>query len=82
VSVSLCHCDEQQGETVVMIFCSRGHPKYVSMLVSRGADVNMVKENGDTALILAACRGHHECVSILIANGAVVDFSSEVKLNC
>ncbi|KAL3881872.1 hypothetical protein ACJMK2_028263 [Sinanodonta woodiana] len=48
----------------------RGNTKMVSLLISKGAEVDPVQLRGSTALILACRKGCYETVRLLILNGA------------
>ena len=45
--LSVCHWNEQNGDTALMLAASEGHHECVSILVANGADVNMATEVTD-----------------------------------
>jgi hypothetical protein len=56
--------------TPLMTAAGRAHVGLVTLLLERGADVNVGSEYGTTALHEAAAKGHEEVVSILLSHGA------------
>jgi ankyrin repeat protein len=59
-----------QGVTVLVGVCMRGHKDVVDVLLAKGADVNFKDNDGVTALMCASGKGHEEVVQWLLANGA------------
>jgi len=61
------------GAPPLCLACQRGQPAAVSMLLSRGADVDATRPDGATAIIAASHHGsqkHLECVKLCSAYGA------------
>ena len=59
--------------TGLMIAAWRGDIPMMSLLVSRGADVNKANALGERALMHAAWRGHADAVKWLLARGAKIN---------
>src|SRR5262249_19225409 len=55
----------------------RGEADLVSLLIARGADVNVTSTEGSTALMAAAERGRADTVERLLRGGASVDTTDE-----
>lgn len=53
-----------------------GHSEVVSVLLQKGAQINMTGKRGETALYLAASKGNTEVVKLLAAQGADLDRAS------
>lgn len=56
--------------TPLMVACDKGFTEIVSLLVDKGADVNVKDNYNRTALMFACQKGHIEIVSILLRKGA------------
>jgi ankyrin repeat protein len=62
-----------EGKTLVAMASERGYNKVVSVLVDRGADINIASDSGFTPLNLALKNGHSGTATILINGGADLD---------
>ena len=56
--------------TPLMVACDKGFTEIVSLLVDKGADVNVKDKWKRTALMFACQKGYIEIVSILLCKGA------------
>ena len=82
--------DENRGMTALVYAVDKGHKEIVEILISEGADVNVMVSNdegvdGFTSLFFAARSGHTEVAELLIANGAEVNvklINDEGKVSC
>lgn len=59
--------------TVLMEAAVRGNVEVMTMLLDKGADVNISDEDGWTALMGATVQGHLEPVKLLLEHGADVN---------
>jgi len=55
------------------IACHNGHKSVLSLLLERGASVNMSMSGGSTLLFVPSEKGHQSTVRILLDHGALVD---------
>ena len=62
-----------EGKTLVAMASERGFNKVVTVLIDRGADVNIASDSGFTPLNLALKNGHSGTATILINSGADLD---------
>ena len=82
--------DENRGMTALVYAVDKGHKEIVEILISEGADVNVMVSNdegvgGFTPLFVAAQSGHAEVAGLLVANGAEVNvklINDEGKVSC
>ena len=82
--------DENRGMTALVYAVDKGHKEIVEILISEGADVNVMVSNdegvdGFTSLFVAAQSGHAEVAGLLVANGAEVNvklINDEGKVSC
>jgi serine/threonine-protein phosphatase 6 regulatory ankyrin repeat subunit B len=58
------------GQTLIMLAIENGYPDIVSLLVEKGADVNITDDDDLSALRYASMKGDTETVSVLMENGA------------
>ncbi len=73
--------EEDRGATVLLIACSfKDYEDVVSILISRGADVNFKGKDGRTPLIWAAGNSF-ESTKILLENGADVNAEGDDGMN-
>ncbi|XP_069508902.1 ankyrin repeat domain-containing protein 35 isoform X2 [Ambystoma mexicanum] len=79
VSSVLLLCDQDEisldaidddGWTPLMIAAQRNHPTICSLLLERGALVNIIDKEKKTALILASEKGNIQAAETLLAHGA------------
>jgi len=61
------------GDTVLIAAAHGGKKAIVSLLLDRGADINIVGEDNGTALAVAAYRGNQAIVSLLLDRGADIN---------
>merc|ERR1712109_284317 len=64
-------------DTALTLACAGGHEELVTLLLSRGADIEHRDKKGFTPLILAATAGHDKVVEILLNHGADIEAQSE-----
>lgn len=57
---------DQNGWTALHIAASKGNKELVSLLLSRGAQVNATTTANQTPILMAACNGHTQVVQELI----------------
>ncbi|MDS4031397.1 MAG: ankyrin repeat domain-containing protein [Candidatus Contendobacter sp.] len=69
------------GLTALMMATMNGHTKLVSLLLERGADVNMKTEDGYTALMMASNLVDIDIVKLLLNKGADVHANSTSGLS-
>jgi ankyrin repeat protein len=55
------------------IAASEGHEEAVTLLLDRGADVNLGNSDGETALINAVSQGHTDIRQLLLERGANIN---------
>lgn len=68
---------DSNHDTALTLACAGGHEDLVSLLLSRGADIEHRDKKGFTPLMLAATAGHAGVVEILLNNTADVEAQSE-----
>lgn len=68
---------ESNHDTALTLACHGGHSELVSLLLSKGADIEHRDKKGFTPLILAATAGHVEVVELLLDHGADMEAQSE-----
>jgi uncharacterized protein len=65
---------DKDGVTALWIASQQGHADVVKLLLSKGAEVNVRRnEDGITAVYIASLNGHADVVALLLENGADVD---------
>jgi uncharacterized protein len=67
--------DDSQTHTALSAAVFRRRTEICSLLIDRGANVNLPDGNGSTPLSLAAQFGYREICKLLLENGAAVDRS-------
>ncbi|XP_078526875.1 ankyrin repeat domain-containing protein 35 isoform X2 [Lissotriton helveticus] len=72
---------EDDGRTPLMIAAQKNHPTICSLLLERGALVNIIDKEKKTALILASEKGNIQAVETLLAHGAEVTAADHLGLN-
>merc|ERR1719470_392677 len=68
---------DSNHDTALTLACAGGHEELVTLLLSRGADIEHRDKKGFTPLILAATAGHDKVVEILLNHGADIEAQSE-----
>ena len=68
---------EGNHDTALTLACAGGHAELVSLLLSRGADIEHRDKKGFTPLILASTGGHTGVAEILLDHGADIEAQSE-----
>lgn len=61
---------DNEGNSVLMLACRKGHLQACELLVGRKADVNVQNRNGWTALTWVAINGYEEVASLLLNSTA------------
>ncbi|XP_069074036.1 ankyrin repeat domain-containing protein 35 isoform X3 [Pleurodeles waltl] len=72
---------EDDGRTPLMIAAQRNHPTICSLLLERGALVNIIDKEKKTALILASEKGNIQAAETILAHGADVTAADNLGLN-
>jgi len=72
---------KQNGQTALHIAAMGGKVDIVTILIARGANVNIQDEQGITPLMLAAKEGRVETIQALIAQGAKLDAQDKLGEN-
>ncbi|KAJ8298058.1 hypothetical protein KUTeg_024589 [Tegillarca granosa] len=67
------HEVDSNGRTMLHTAAHEGNLQLVSLLLSKGADIEAVEKNGQTALNLSSKQGHTDIVLTLLNAGASVD---------
>ncbi len=65
--------DKRYGASVLQVASQRGRKEVVTLLLERGAKVDLEDKEGSTALMAAAYNGHVDIVEILVDAGADVN---------
>ncbi|XP_054710914.1 ankyrin repeat domain-containing protein 17-like [Uloborus diversus] len=68
---------DSNHDTALTLACAGGHEELVSLLLSRGADIEHRDKKGFTPLMLAATAGHAGVVDILLNHGTEIEAQSE-----
>ncbi|XP_062555858.1 ankyrin repeat and KH domain-containing protein mask-like isoform X3 [Armigeres subalbatus] len=69
-------------DTALTIAADKGHLKFVELLLSRGAAVEVKNKKGNSPLWLAANGGHQNVVEVLCNAGADIDSQDNRKVSC
>merc|ERR1712141_804094 len=69
-------------DTALTIAADKGHYRFVELLLSRGAQVDVRNKKGNSSLWLAANGGHLDVVQLLHSAGADIDSQDNRKLSC
>lgn len=69
-------------DTALTIAADKGHLKFVELLLSRGAAVEVKNKKGNSPLWLAAHGGHLSVVEILYAHSADIDSQDNRRVSC
>merc|ERR1712088_1242948 len=64
------------------IAADKGHYRFVELLLSRGAQVDVRNKKGNSSLWLAANGGHLDVVQLLHSAGADIDSQDNRKVSC
>ena len=59
-----------EGDTPLMLACTKGHFEFCQLLIDSGADVNLQKDYGDFALRMAVWYRHRNIVELLLRSKA------------
>merc|ERR550519_3135601 len=68
---------DSNHDTALTLACAGGHEELVTLLLSRGADIEHRDKKGFTPLILAATAGHDKVCEILLDHSADIEAQSE-----
>lgn len=69
-------------DTALTIAADKGHCRFVELLLSRGASVEVKNKKGNSPLWLAANGGHLNVVELLYAANADIDSQDNRKVSC
>uniref|UniRef100_A0A182STW8 ANK_REP_REGION domain-containing protein n=1 Tax=Anopheles maculatus TaxID=74869 RepID=A0A182STW8_9DIPT len=69
-------------DTALTIAADKGHLKFVELLLSRGALVEVKNKKGNSPLWLAANGGHLGVVELLCSSGGDIDSQDNRKVSC
>ena len=69
-------------DTALTIAADKGHYRFVELLLSRGAQVDVRNKKGNSSLWLAANGGHLDVVQLLYSAGADIDGQDNRKVSC
>merc|ERR1711978_52438 len=69
-------------DTALTIAADKGHYRFVELLLSRGAQVDVRNKKGNSSLWLAANGGHLDVVQLLHSAGADIDSQDNRKVSC
>uniref|UniRef100_T1IU24 Uncharacterized protein n=1 Tax=Strigamia maritima TaxID=126957 RepID=T1IU24_STRMM len=69
-------------DTALTIAADKGHYRFVELLLSRGAQVDVKNKKGNSPLWLAANGGHLDVVQLLVSAGADIDSQDNRKVSC
>merc|ERR1711962_1358532 len=69
-------------DTALTIAADKGHYRFVELLLSRGAQVDVRNKKGNSSLWLAANGGHLDVVQLLYSAGADIDSQDNRKVSC
>lgn len=79
VSESDLQCQDESGNSPLMLASLFGNEKAVRLLLSRRADTNFKNCNNQTALMLACENGYESIVEMLLNNGAKIEIENKTK---
>ncbi|XP_052794174.1 ankycorbin-like isoform X3 [Mya arenaria] len=69
-----------KGLSVFHVACTLGHYEVVELLISHGAEVNVLSIQGNTSVQIAARDGHPKILEKLIEAGGVIDHKDGMSL--
>merc|ERR1712183_386645 len=69
-------------DPALTIAADKGHYRFVELLLSRGAQVDVRNKKGNSSLWLAANGGHLDVVQLLYSAGADIDSQDNRKVSC
>ena len=69
-------------DTALTIAADKGHARFVELLVSRGADIEVKNKKGNSPLWLACHGGHIEVIKIMVDNSVDVNSMDNRKVSC
>ena len=75
-------CVRSSRDTALTIAADKGHYRFVELLLSRGAQVDVRNKKGNSSLWLAANGGHLDVVQLLHHAGADIDSQDNRKVSC
>ena len=74
--------DPSSRDTALTLAAASGHYRFVELLLSRGAQVDVRNKKGNSSLWLAANGGHLDVVQLLYSAGADIDSQDNRKVSC
>ena len=69
-------------DTALTIAADKGHARFVELLVSRGADIEVKNKKGNSPLWLACHGGHIDVIKIMVDNSVDVNSMDNRKVSC
>lgn len=69
-------------DTALTIAADRGHYRFVELLLSKNAQVDVKNKKGNSPLWLSANGGHMDVVQLLVSAGADIDSQDNRKVSC
>ncbi|XP_033881799.3 cortactin-binding protein 2-like isoform X1 [Acipenser ruthenus] len=73
--LDISHLDED-GNSALYSAAKYGHTDCVTLLLTKGAPVDVPDKNGFTPIHIAAANGHFRCIELLITNNADVNHAA------
>jgi tetratricopeptide (TPR) repeat protein len=73
------YSDESYG---ALLFVALDYPRYIKVLLDKGADINYENLDGETPLFYAIKNNNYELVKLLIENGADVNHTTKSIEDC
>lgn len=71
-------CVDKNGRTALHFACMYGNAQCASLLIEKGANVNVKDNSKNSPLFYSSYGGHLPCISLLLKNGAkITDINSE-----
>lgn len=69
-------------DTALTIAADKGHAKFVELLVSKGADIEVKNKKGNSPLWLACHGGHLDVIRIMVESSVDVNSMDNRKVSC